>query len=406
VEIMTVLRGLKRHAARTEVSALNDLKTRAEAVGAIAAREAAIVDREARFPAAAIENARAQALMGILVPRELGGEGSKLSEVADVCYRLGRACASTGLIYSMHQSAVACLVRHARKNEWHAHLLQRIAGEQLLVASSTTEGQSGGNVRSSAAAVERDGSRIALTRAATVISYGAEADAIVTTARRSAEATSSDQVLVAFLKKDYTLEPVVSWDTLGMRGTCSTGFTLKAAGVSDQILPEPYERIHAQTLVPTAHLLWASVWNGIAAAAVERAQSFIRKAARQANGELPPGTPHFTKASSSLRLLRSMLVSALTHYEAVSNDARTLSSLDFQTAFNLVKVDASELAVATVLSALRACGLSGYRIDGDFTIGRYLRDVLSAPIMINNDRILANIVNLALMSGVPTSLLD
>ena len=44
-----------------------------------------------------------------------------------------------------------------------------------------------------------------------------------------------------------------------------------------------------------------------------------------------------------------------------------------------------------MMSAMRACGLSGYRNDGEFSVGRHLRDVLSAPIMINNDRILANL---------------
>ncbi len=58
----------------------------------------------------------------------------------------------------------------------------------------------------------------------------------MTTARRSDDAEASDQVLVAFLKEDYTLEPQVSWDTLGMRGTCSAGFTLKAAGEAE---PDP-----------------------------------------------------------------------------------------------------------------------------------------------------------------------
>ena len=58
------------------------------------------------------------------------------------------------------------------------------------------------------------------------------------------------------------------------------------------------------------------------------------------------------------------------------------------------------------MSAMRACGLSGYRNDGDFSIGRLLRDVLSAPIMINNERILANISTATLMSAVPDSLRD
>jgi acyl-CoA dehydrogenase len=53
---------------------------------------------------------------------------------------------------------------------------------------------------------------------------------------------------------------------------------------------------------------------------------------------------------------------------------------------------------------MRATGLAGYRNDGDFTLGRHLRDILSAPIMINNDRILANVSTAALMSSLPSSL--
>jgi acyl-CoA dehydrogenase len=70
----------------------------------------------------------------------------------------------------------------------------------------------------------------------------------------------------------------------------------------------------------------------------------------------------------------------------------------------LTKVQASELAAATVLSALRACGLAGYRNDGEFSIGRHLRDVLSAPLMINNDRILADLATSTLMTPLPTSI--
>ena len=58
------------------------------------------------------------------------------------------------------------------------------------------------------------------------------------------------------------------------------------------------------------------------------------------------------------------------------------------------------------MSAMRACGLSGYRNDGEFSIGRLLRDVLSSPLMINNERILGNIATATLMSGVPASLRD
>ena len=48
--------------------------------------------------------------------------------------------------------------------------------------------------------------------------------------------------------------------------------------------------------------------------------------------------------------------------------------------------------------------MSGYRNDGEFSIGRHLRDMLSSPIMINNDRILANVAAAALLTALPGSL--
>ena len=72
----------------------------------------------------------------------------------------------------------------------------------------------------------------------------------------------------------------------------------------------------------------------------------------------------------------------------------------------MTKVEASELAVSIVLGALRAAGLSGYRNDSEFSVVRNLRDVLSAPIMINNDRILGNLATPILMAAIPPSLLD
>jgi acyl-CoA dehydrogenase len=379
---------------------------RTAAVAAVAAAEADDVDRNARFPKAAIDAARQQKLLGAQIPVQFGGHGASIAELTDMCYALGRACSSTAMIFAMHQTKVACLVRHGAGSPWHEKLMRRVAAEQLLLASSTTEGQNGGNIRSSAAAVERAGAEISLLRNATVISYGAQADGIVTIARRANDAAASDQVLLALTRDNYTLERSLEWETLGMRGTCSAGFELKATAAAEQVFPEAYEKIHAQTMTPVAHLCWSSVWAGIAAAAVDRAQRFIRKAARGANGQMPPGAAHFTTARMTLTKLRAMITSTLDTYTTHEHDETALSSLGFQSSINLLKVEASELAVATVMSAMRACGLSGFRNDGDFSVGRQLRDVLSAPLMINNDRILTNIASASLMSAVPATLRD
>jgi acyl-CoA dehydrogenase len=392
-----------RAAAESIRSELN-LDQRAAAVAAVAAAHADDVDRAARFPAEALAAAKMHGLMGILVPSELGGEDASVSQAADICYALGRACASTGMIYAMHQMMIACLVRHGRSTEWHERFLRRIADEQLLLASSTTEGQGGGDLRNSSCAVEPQGARIAVAKSATVVSYGAQADAIVTTARRAPDAAPSDQVLVALAKSDFSLNHLVDWDTLGMRGTCSAGFMLRGEGDRAQVLPVPYQKIHAQTGMPVAHLTWSAVWTGIAAGAVDRARNFTRAAARGRNGQLPPGAAHLTRASATLRTLRALVSTHLQRYEATLHDERALESIEFQAAMNLLKVTASELAVTTVMSALYACGLAGYRNEGEFSISRHLRDALSSPIMINNDRILANSASAALLVDVPAAL--
>ena len=133
----------------------------------------------------------------MLIPKELGGDGARTSDAANVCAILGAACASTGMIFAMHQVKVACLVRHHGDNPWLLQFMRDAVTNQWLLASSTTEGATGGDIRSSQAPIEYDGGRVSLFRDASCISYGAEADAIVTTARRADAASAADQRISA-----------------------------------------------------------------------------------------------------------------------------------------------------------------------------------------------------------------
>ena len=381
--------------------------TRARFVAAAAAEHAAEVDRDARFPSEAFAAARQHRLLSMLVPVELGGDGASVSDVVDVCYMLGIACGSSAMIFAMHQIQVVILLRHAQHSPWHQQLLRRLCDEQLLFASSTTENQTGGAVRASACAVEREGSRFSLVKNGTVMSYGAEADGILLTSRRAPDAPPSDQVLVTFVKGDYELEKIKEWDTMGMRGTSSTGYTLRGSAGVEQIIPESYERIHPQSMVPIAHLTWSGVWCGIAAGAVARARRFVRKGASQTNAaQAAPGASHLTRAMMTLRALRGSIAAAVASYESAGGDAERLEALDFQVGMNLLKVNSSENAIEIVQHALQACGLSGYRNDGEFSVARQLRDVLSSSIMINNERILAGAASSLLLFDVPSRLRD
>ncbi len=379
------------------------LRLRAEAVAAVAASRAETVDRDAVFPADAIAEAKKHRLFSAMIPTTFGGDEASLSDMAEVCYILGQACASTAMIVAMHTAALACVIRHGQSEPWHRHLLRRVADQQLLIASSTTEGDAGGNVRSSDAAILREHERFHFSRAATVMSYGAECDGVVSTARRTPDSAASDQVAVVLIKDaGCMLTRTGGWDTLGMRGTSSSGFALVADGDMAQILPLGYDRIHPLTMVPVSHIVWAAVWTGIAAAAVTKAQRFVRIAARRAGGTMPPGAGQATRAAATLTALSRMVAGQAAAIDSMAEPE--LAAMATQAGLNLFKIEASEHALLAVQQALRACGLAGYRNDGEFGIGRHLRDVLSAPVMVHNERILANIGSAALMSGVPSAL--
>ncbi|SDA14156.1 acyl-CoA dehydrogenase [Methylobacterium sp. UNC378MF] len=377
---------------------MSTLAARAERAAAVAARHADAVDREGRFPEEAVAAMKAERLLGLQIPGQFGGEGAGLTQIAELCSTLGQACSAAAMVFAMHHIKVSSLVTHGLDSRWHGHLMERIAGEQLLVASSTTEAGIGGDLRNSLCAVETTGDCFALGKDASVISYGAQADLILATARRHPDSATSDQVLVALMADQISLVRTGDWDTLGMRGTCSDGFRLEARNVPlEQILPKPFAEIAAQSMLASSHLLWSSVWYGIATYALDRARAFVQADARRRPGQVPPTALRLAEVSNAHQAMRGAIVSALRRFEDAHGDADTIGSVGFCVMLNNLKVTVSDMAVDIVRGALAIVGLAGYRNDTPFSLGRPLRDVLSAPLMIGNDRILANTAKLLLV---------
>ena len=354
------------------------------------------VDREGRFPNESIDALRAASLFSCAIPTELGGEGLSLREVADIAELLGGCCASTAMIFAMHQIQVLAIVRHDRSDAMCA-LLREIVRDQLLLASATTEIGIGGDTRTSTCFVERDGDEVRLHKNAPVISYGEFCDAVLATARRSADAPPSDQVLVVCRRSDTELERTGTWDTLGFRGTQSPGFLLTATGRADMVLAEDYATISAKTMLPVAHVLWSHLWLGIAAAAVDTARRCTQKAARSKPGTVPPAAVRLAELLGLLQQFRDLVHGAAGRFDDAALDDDVLTSIGFSLAMNNLKVSASGLVVDIVGQALLVAGISGYREDGPFRMGRFLRDAHGAALMVNNDRIMANNAQLALV---------
>ena len=368
-----------------------DLLARVHAIGRdVLAPNSASVDRDARFPIEAFTALKAQKLMSAYIPVDYGGMGLDIRQVSELCEALGHYCASTAMIFAMHQIQVACIVHHALGTAFFRDYAREISSKQLLLASATTELGIGGDARSSICAVKIVADHFILEKQAPVISYGEQADAILVTCRKSEEAARNDQVLVLVRREDCTLRRLSEWDTLGFRGTCSPGFELKSLGHAEQVFPEPYAFIHGKTQHPVAHILWASLWVGLAGDALSRARSAVRAEARKNPGTMPISATRLAEADIVHNTMKSTLEAALADYHRSLNagNPEAFANFTFALRINNLKLSCSQLVLDVVTRAMVICGIAGYRNDSKLTLGRHLRDAMGASLMVNNDRIL------------------
>jgi acyl-CoA dehydrogenase len=356
----------------------------------VAAPHADAVDREARFPEEAVAALREAQALSAFVPADLGGGAISFTALAQACCDLGRRCSSTAMVFAMHQIQVATIVRHLEGAPWFEDYLRRLAAEQRLVASVTSEIGTGGDMGRSIAPVTPAGEGVlTVVKQAPTVSYGAHADDLFTTARRSPEADEGDQVLVLHHREETELELSGTWDTIGMRGTCSPGFTVRARFAAEQVLPAPFSTVLSQSHVPISHILWSHVWLGIATEAFERGRAFVRSAARRSPGAPVPAAHSLSRVMSELAMLRAEVRSGLADFVAAGedNDRERLTRLASVLRFNNLKLAASEQAPRICAAVLEVIGIAAYKNDSPFGVGRQLRDALSARLMVANERI-------------------
>ncbi|MBU6503594.1 MAG: acyl-CoA/acyl-ACP dehydrogenase, partial [Burkholderiales bacterium] len=125
----------------------------------VAAGHAADVDSKARFPTETVAALREAGVLSAAVPRDLGGAGCSMVEMAQLCYTLAQACGSSGMVLAMHYIQVGCIARHGLESAFFRAYLRELVEHQYLLASMTSEVGTYGDTRSSVCAVERSNGR-------------------------------------------------------------------------------------------------------------------------------------------------------------------------------------------------------------------------------------------------------
>jgi indole-3-acetate monooxygenase len=255
--------------------AIGDTVAPAESVAEAANRlapvlseRAAEIDQNDRFVGRNYELLKDAGLVEAGVPKELGGGGAEVPELADMLRILARACGSTALAFSMHTHQVAIPAWRWRHQKVAAvePLLRRIAAERLILLSSGGSDWIGGSGR--AEKVE-GGYRVTARK---VFTSGAEAGSILMTGAIHQGDDGARSVIhfgVPMKAPEVRIED--TWRALGMRGTASNDvviedFFVPDAGVAFSRKAGEWHPVF-QTIATIAFPLIYAVYLGVAESA-------------------------------------------------------------------------------------------------------------------------------------------
>ena len=266
---------LKAHAAapQSAVDIARDL-------GKIFAQRANETTDEDRFVADNFAMLKSSGLVEAGVPRELGGGGADVDELAAMLRTLAYHCGSTALAFSMHTHQVAIPAwrwTHQKATPVEP-LLKRIAGERILLLSS---GGSDWIAGSGKAEKVEGGYRI---NARKIFTSGAPmGDLLMTGAVYEADGEPPMVLHFGIPMNSPHVKVLDTWRTLGMRGTGShdvsiEGHVVPDAGVAMKRKAGEWHPIF-QIIATIAFPLVYSVYLGVAESARDLAISLAKRKA-------------------------------------------------------------------------------------------------------------------------------
>jgi butyryl-CoA dehydrogenase len=153
--------------------------------------------RAARFPSGLVQRAAALGFLGLLIPPEYGGAGLGNLALCLVLEEINRACASTGVTVSVHNSLVSNPLRLYGSDELKRRFLPILARGERLGAYCLTEPHSGSDAAALTTRAVRDGDDWILNGTKLFITTGAEAGIFIVFART--DTTHKTRGITAFV---------------------------------------------------------------------------------------------------------------------------------------------------------------------------------------------------------------
>jgi alkylation response protein AidB-like acyl-CoA dehydrogenase len=364
-------------------------------------------DKKLLYPRKNFEAMAELGLLGLLVPKEMGGLGENHACAAMAVETIARyGCPSTAMCYTMHNGAVAAAMLRHHDNDHIKAIMRKLDEECLVGTLSYSDPETGSHfwypISSSAERV--DGGWKVNKRASWTTSGGFADWYIVQTTSPDFNGDYSN--LSCFLiMGDEVDSDLSSWDGLGLRGNQSGPIK-----VSDKVIPEGRlvgaigdgASSNDEAVDPFFLLMSSACWNGISMALIDIAKQHTTKKQHADVGmrvaDYPTIQDYVGEAITDTNTARAFNFLMAKAMDDATNDCdwslhadtSVLPRADYLHWMWQVKFSAAKNVAHVSDKMLHACGGTGYKPA--LGVERYLRDGKAGWVMGPTNEVLRQFV--------------
>lgn len=383
----------------------------------VLAPDAARVDAEGCFPETAMRALRESQLMGLTVPKELGGPGETVLTTALVIEELARGCASTAMCYTMHMSTIPLLTALVRDNPEQSEmfLAPLLRGERLHSLAMSEPG-SGNRLWHMDSFAQKNGHGTYLIDSfKSFVTNSRHADSYFVPVRANQDVGPNDLSLFVIDGRDPNIKFRGEWNGMGLRGNSSTPIHFDKC-----IVPESH-RLGSETCgfsmmfaysLPIYQVGLSAVYLGIAQAAYDTAVAHVKQRIHSDTGQSLSRVETVQRYIAEIKLRVDQVRYLIYRVAQMADNAMVLfdelASADllddviranpddpFFIDVAQIKVAAAEMAIDVTSKAMQVCGGTAYKRG--HPAERHYRDGRAGSLMAPSDDTLKLIIGRQLL---------
>ncbi len=374
-------------------------------------------DRNLLFPRKNFQILAKHGLLGLLVPKELGGMGESHTAAAMVVETIARyGCPSTAMCYTMHTGAVAAATFRHHDNDAIKDILRRVDSDCLVGTLSYSDPETGSHFWypiSSGAVETADGWHV--KKKASWTTSGGFADwYVIQTTSPNFNGDYANLSCFLIMGDEATADPS-TWDGLGLRGNQSGPIQVDRAIPKNRLIGKVGDGAASndECVDPFFLLCSSAAWNGIALALIDITKQHTTKKTHADVGmrvaDYPTIQDYVGEAiidTNTNRAFNFMMAKAMDDVTnncdwSIHRDPAMLPRSQYLHWMWQVKFAAAKNVAHVTDKMLHACGGTGYKPA--LGIERYLRDGKAGWVMGPTNEVLRQFVGKMSLLG-PESL--